>query len=88
MSWAIVMTYINIAKFVLIDWLEKDHSMVEAHRLKNVIFIQIVLSFDLPAATCSFSLMWQLLFTSVHFPVLEKFWNELPIVHSRYLLLV
>ena len=35
------MTYINITKFVLINQLEKDHSMIETPRLKNVvIFIQ------------------------------------------------
>ena len=40
------MTYINITKFVLIHWLEKDHSLIETRRLKNVaIFIQIILSF-------------------------------------------
>ena len=37
------MTYINITKFVLVNELEKDHSMVETRRLKNVvIFIQII----------------------------------------------
>ena len=41
------MTYINIAKLVLINKLEKDHSMIEMHHLKNVIFIQIILSFVL-----------------------------------------
>ena len=35
------MTYIYITKFVLINYLEKDHSIIETHRLKNVvIFIQ------------------------------------------------
>ena len=35
------MTYINITKFVLIKELEKDHSMIETRRLKNVlIFIK------------------------------------------------
>ena len=35
------MTYINIIKFVLINSLEKDHSMIETRRLKNVVtFIQ------------------------------------------------
>ena len=35
------MTYINITKFVLINQLVTDHSMIEMHRLKNVIvFIQ------------------------------------------------
>ena len=42
------MKYINITKFVLIIQLEKDHSMIETHRLKNVvIFIQKILSFAL-----------------------------------------
>ena len=35
------MTCINITKFVLINYLEKDHSRIEMRRLKNiVIFIQ------------------------------------------------
>ena len=43
------MAYINITKFVLINSLEKDHSMIETRRLKNVvIFIQTILSFVLP----------------------------------------
>ena len=38
------MTYINITKFIPINQLEKDHSMIEMHRLKNiVIFIQTFL---------------------------------------------
>ena len=42
------MTYINITKFVLINLLEKDHSVIETRRLKNVvIFIQTILSFVL-----------------------------------------
>ena len=42
------MTYINITKFVLINSLEKDHSMIETRRLKNVVvFIQTILSFVL-----------------------------------------
>ena len=42
------MAYINITKFVLINSLEKDHSMIETRRLKNVvIFIQTILSFVL-----------------------------------------
>ena len=42
------MTYINVTKFVLINQLEKDHSMIETRRLKNVvIFIQTTLSFVL-----------------------------------------
>ena len=47
MSQAINLTYINIAKFVLINYLEKDHSMIETSRMKNVvIFIPILKSFD------------------------------------------
>ena len=43
------MTYINITKFVLINYIEKDHSMIEMRRLKNnVIFIQTILNFVLP----------------------------------------
>ena len=30
------MIYINITNFVLISLLEKDHSMIEMHSLKNV----------------------------------------------------
>ena len=42
------MTSVNITKFALINKLEKDHSMIETHRLKNVvIFIQTNLSFVL-----------------------------------------
>ena len=37
-----MMTCINIAEFVLISQLEKDHSMIETRRLKNVIFIQTI----------------------------------------------
>ena len=41
MSEAIIMIYINITSFVLINQPEKDHSMIEMHRLKNaVIFFQ------------------------------------------------
>ena len=37
------MTYINITKFALIIYLEKDHSMIEERRLKYVvIFIQTI----------------------------------------------
>ena len=37
-----------MTKFVLISQLEKDHSMIEMRRLKNiVIFIQTILSFVL-----------------------------------------
>ena len=46
------MTYININKFVLINSLEKDHSMIETRRLKSVaIFIQTILSFVLAKKT-------------------------------------
>ena len=43
------MTYLNITKFVLINQIEKDHSMIETPRLKIVvIFIQTILkSFNL-----------------------------------------
>ena len=42
------MTCINVAEFALISQLEKDHSMIETHPLKNVvIFIQTILSFML-----------------------------------------
>ena len=48
MSPAIIMIYINITNFVLISKLEKDHSMIETRRLKNVaIFLQAILSFVL-----------------------------------------
>ena len=42
------MIYINITNFVLISKHEKDHSMVETRRLKNVFFLQTILSFVLP----------------------------------------
>ena len=35
MSQAIKMTCINVAEFVLISSLEKDHSMIETRRLKD-----------------------------------------------------
>ena len=42
------MNYINITKFVIINQLEKDHSMIEMRHLKNVvIFTQTILSFVL-----------------------------------------
>ena len=42
------MTYINITKFVLINWPKKDHGMIETRCLKNVVvFIQAILSFAL-----------------------------------------
>ena len=38
-----MMTYINVVEFVLISQLEKDNSMIEARRLKNVvIFIPLM----------------------------------------------
>ena len=42
-----MMTCMNVAEFVLISQLEKDHSMIETRCLKNVIFIQTILSFML-----------------------------------------
>ena len=48
MSKAIIMIYINITSFALISKLEKDHSMIETRRLKNIaIFFQTILSFVL-----------------------------------------
>ena len=44
MSQAIIMIYTNIINFVLISLLEKDHSMIETRRLKNVVFFQTILS--------------------------------------------
>ena len=42
------MAYINITKFVLVNQLEKDCSITETRRLKNVvIFMQTILSFVL-----------------------------------------
>ena len=35
-----MMTCINVTEFLLISQLEKDHSMIKMHHLKNVIFIQ------------------------------------------------
>ena len=35
------MTYIDITKFVLINQVEKDHSMIETRCLKNVFFFSI-----------------------------------------------
>ena len=43
-----MMTCINVVEFVLISLLEKDHSMIETRRLKNVvIFIQTIFYFNL-----------------------------------------
>ena len=48
------MTYINITKFVRINSLEKDHSMIETRRSKNVvIFIATILRFVLSRKTIS-----------------------------------
>ena len=42
------MTCANVAEFVLISQLEKDHCITERRRLKNVlIFIQTIVSFVL-----------------------------------------
>ena len=44
-----MMALINDAEFVLVSSLEKDYSMIERRRLKNVaIFIETILSFVLP----------------------------------------
>ena len=49
MSQAVIIIYLNITNFVLISYFEKDHSMIESRRLKNVaIFLQTILSFVLP----------------------------------------
>ena len=47
MSQAIIIIHLDITNFVLISLLKKDHSMIESRRLKNVIFLQTVLSFVL-----------------------------------------
>ena len=45
---AIITIYVKITSFVLIGQLEKDHSMIETHHLKDVvIFFQAILSFVL-----------------------------------------
>ena len=44
MPYEIVMIYINITNFLT----EKDHSMIETRRLKNLIFFPTNLSFGLP----------------------------------------
>ena len=47
------MTCINVTEFVLISQLEKDHSMIETRRLKNVvIFIQTISIFVLIFWSC------------------------------------
>ena len=38
MSQAVIMIYINITNFVLINELEKDHSVIESRLWKDVIF--------------------------------------------------
>ena len=44
-SWAVVMIYVNTTSFVEISKLEKDHSIIETRRLKNVAnFSQTILS--------------------------------------------
>ena len=44
-SWAVVMIYVNTTSFVEISKLEKDHSIIETRRLKNVVnFSQTILS--------------------------------------------
>ena len=37
------MTCINVDEFVLISYLEKDHSMIETRRLKNVVIFNLKL---------------------------------------------
>ena len=37
MSYEIITVYINTTSFVLISQLEKDHSMTETRRLKNLV---------------------------------------------------
>ena len=45
MSYAIIMTFMNITKFVLINELEEVHGMFETCRLKNVvIWIKIMIN--------------------------------------------
>ena len=46
MSYAIITIYINIISVVPISQLEKDHSMTETRRLKNVIFFQTIFKFS------------------------------------------
>ena len=54
-----MMTCINVAEFVLINLLEKDHSMFETRRLKNVvIFIQTILNFVLLRKIINFTLLF------------------------------
>ena len=59
------MSCINVAKFVLINQLEKDLSMIETCRLKNVLnFIQTTLSFVLP---------WKII--NMYYDMAQKYWN-------------
>ena len=38
------MIYINVSNFVLINKLEKDHSMIETSRLENVVIFFVTIS--------------------------------------------
>ena len=49
---AIILIYINITKFVLINWLEKYHSMIETRRLKNFAVFNLKIIFE------RFELFW------------------------------
>ena len=49
---AIIMIYINITKFVLINWLEKYHRMIETRRLKNFPVFNLKIIFE------RFELFW------------------------------
>ena len=80
MSYAIIMTYINIIKIALINELEKDHSMIDTRLLKNVvIFIQTVLSFVLSQKIVVFCLLQ---FGSIAFGNLESFREFRPLSRS------
>ena len=48
------MIYVSITNIVLISWLEKNHSIIEMHRLKNVIYFQKILSFVLSRKIINF----------------------------------
>ena len=74
------MTYINITKIVLINELEKDHSMIDTRLLKNVvIFIQTVLSFVLLRKIVVFCFLQ---FGSIAFENLESFRELRPLSRS------
>ena len=73
------MTYINITKIVLINELEKDRSMIDTRLLKNVIFIQTVLSFVLSRKIVVF---YFLQFGSIAFENLESFQELRPLSRS------